>query len=228
MPAYTHVYTSSWSGTGSPALGTEGVDWSPGYLALAYISTRTNTEVITAAAGWTELELTSEGAAGLYGRVLQTGDTTPVFTFSGGSARACQIAIFSGSVYTDLASIVAATAVRTGASSATMPYEALTVPTNDCLVIIFGKKSKSTTSNGGTPSAEPGFTEIGSRGVDGLAVSAVWNYVQQTTAANISAGDWTWSVTETAQSSGFTVALKTAAVGSSARFAAYYSMMADA
>lgn len=133
------------------------------------------------------------------------------FDWSGTSESYVEAIEVSGDVHTDIASIVAVCAPRTSANSAGFPYEGATISIDDTFVIIAGQKNKTATSNGATVDAEAGFTEIGEYVGSGTSSAAVWNYVQQTTAANITAGDWDFTgSTETLTARGFTVALKTA------------------
>jgi len=221
MTAYTFRQAGAWAhtttGTVTPTLGTESTHWDAGNLALAFVMTRLGTETVTAPGGWTLLATSTTGNVNLYGRILQAGDTDPVFTLSGTTAHDAQIAIFSGDVWSPVSTIVAHSAVLTDTSVSDFRYTGLTITTDDCLVLICGQKVKTATSNGTTVDAEPGFTEIGETGIAGTQVFAVWNYVQQTTAANITAGTWSQTgTTEAATNRGFTLALKSLAASTAA------------
>jgi hypothetical protein len=201
------VGAMSVSGTGdiTPALPS---GWLNGDLGLAIAASR-SVETITTPSGWTLLAAGSSGVPALYGRIMQGGDVAPTFVFSGTTRHVAQVASFSGDVYTDLATIVAHSTPRTEGSGADFPYDALSITTDNCLVLIVGQKTKTNATNGATINDEAGFTELGESGEDGTRFFLVWNYVQQTTATNIAAGAWDFTgATESLTRRGFTVALK--------------------
>ncbi len=235
MPAYSLRTANIWQDntnlTVTPSIGVENTDWSPGNLGLIFGSAR-GTHTATTPAGWTLLAQSPSGYTYLWGRVMQSGDADPSFTWSGSSRKKMQCAIFSGDVYTDLSTIVAHSSVRTDGGALQMPYQGLTVTTDNCLVLICSSKSKTATSDATTVADEPGFTTIGWDTNTGATSNlAAWAYVQQTTAANITAGSWDLSfspgVDEAESVRGFTVALKTSAAASTAPIVAYYQSMQD-
>lgn len=182
-----------------------------GDLLLAYTEARLSTETLTQSWG-TVLASFSGGNGHLICRIATNTSADDIsWDWSGTSTSSVQLTHWTGDVYDDCATIVAHSAVRTSGNSAGFPYEALTVTTDDTLVLIVGQKTKTTTTNGATINAEAGFTEISESGPNGTESFRVWNYVQQTTATNITAGDWDFTgTTETQTARGFTVALRTA------------------
>lgn len=182
-----------------------------GDLLLAYTEARLSTETLTQTWG-TVLASFSGGNGHLICRIAtNTGADDISWDWSGTSTSSVQLTHWTGDVYSDCATIVAHSATRTSGNSSGFPYEALTVTTDETLVLIVGQKTKTATSNGATIDAEAGFTEISESGPNGTESFRVWNYVQQTTAANIAASDWAFTgTTETGTARGFTVALRTA------------------
>jgi hypothetical protein len=202
------------TGTTSPlAPGQPATGWTTGNLALLIASTRAGAVTVDSIAGWQEL-VADGGRIKVFGRILQPGDTAPSVTYTGaGSQRRAQLCVFSGDVYSDITTIVhAATATTT--IPATFPYEALTITDPNCLVLIVGFKYKTATSDGATVNNEAGFTRIDSAGAAGGQMHHVWDYVQQTSAVNVTAGEWDFTgTTETLETRRATLALKSLAAG---------------
>jgi hypothetical protein len=93
---------------------------------------------------------------------------------------------------------------------ADLPHAALTVSTEDCLVIGAGVKQKTTTSNGAAIT-DPAWVDtlIGESVGTGSSTYGVWGFTQQTTATNISASSWTQSIAESMHYASMVLALKT-------------------
>jgi hypothetical protein len=230
MGSLTLSTTSAWltetTGTVSITAPTRSV----GDLLLVYAAARNNSETATDPSGW--LRLVDASAVGsnstvLWGRVA-TNDASDNFSVDFSATSVCngQMAVFSGNVYSPLSGIVAHSIGNDTDTEATgLSYEGLTITTDNCLVLLVGKKTKTATSNGVTLSTPAGFTRIGFRAADGSMPVMVWEYAQQTTATSIATGGWTVVGTEESNiATGFTVALRTADASSSIAplAAAYY------
>ena len=218
MPAYTFRSVGAWTtaASGSATLGPVALPagWQAGDLGLMLAAARSDASPASSTAtGWTSLQTSQNGQLTLFGRILQGGDTDPTITFSATSSHAAQIAAFYGDVWSPVSTIKAHGAFANDGNEAAGPiYPGLTITTADCLVIISAQKTKTSTSDGATINAEPGFTEIGETGIAGNRAFVVWNYVQQTTATNITSGTYDFTGTvETQTARKFTVALKTLA-----------------
>lgn len=191
-----------------------------GDLLLLATATRSGTETLTTPSGWTLLADTTStvnDTCALYGRIADgSGSDTPTFDWSGSSTGAAQIAAFYGDVFTDLANIVAHSAVAGITSNASeIPIPALTVTTDNCLLVAVGKKQKTSTTDGNSATPPSGIdTELGESCPNGSSTHFVWGYTQQTTATNFTAGVWEQGPNnENLPYASLIVALKTAAGG---------------
>lgn len=218
MPAYTFVATGVVAvGTGALAPG-QPAGKAAGHLLLLATCARAATETLNAApSGWTlllETSSTTNDSLALYGRIAtnDANDNVSHDFWSGSSSADAQIAAFSGDVYTDLATIVAHSAVvGSSGNVADIPNPALTVTTADTLIVGVGKKSKTTTSNSATITSPAGLSNrIGLTWNNGTVVGLVWDYTQQTIATNIGASIWDQSVEESAPYASLIVALRSA------------------
>lgn len=232
MPSYTFRSAGAVAeGTGTLSPGAPTGKASGDLLLLASAS-RTPADTPPAApSGWTLLLDTTSTAVDslvLYGRIADGGaDDTPTLDWSGTSASVAQIAAFYGDVWSSVGSIVAHSSVA-GVNSGTVdiPNPALTITTDNCLIIGVGKKGKTATSDGATVSSPSGLNNrIGFSWVNGSSrVGFVWDYTQQTTAANIGASVWDQSVDESVAYASMVVALKTEAATIAPK-ASFYRML---
>ena len=219
MPSYTFRSAGTTSTAGSPG---DPAGKTSGDLLLMKAAARAATETFNGApTGWTLLKDTStttKEQLALMARIA-TGDANDTVTsydfWSGTSNNLTQIAAFSGDVYTDLATIVAHSVVAGSTDdTADLPYSALTITTDNCLVVSLGQKTKTATSDGATLT-DP--SELGTRInytiTNGTTQYHIWNYSQQTTATNIAGGIWDQSIEESKNYASIVVALKTAAAG---------------
>lgn len=220
MPSYTFVAAGTISATETAAPG-QPAGKAAGHLLLMLSCARAAAGTLNASpAGWTllaETSSTTDDELALFGRIAtnDASDNVSHDFWAGSTATRCQIAAFSGDVYTDLSTIVAHSAVSGSSSNtANIPNPAITITTDNCLVIGIGKKAKTTTSDGATFTSPAGLSNrIDSQWQTGTQVGFVWDYTQQTTAANISASVWTQSVAESLNYASVIVALKTLAAG---------------
>lgn len=214
MPAYTfRAVGSSTSGTNAPAMPT---GWQVGDLLLLVTTARLSSETLADPAGWTRLAdttSTTNDSLILFGRIAESGDAGPSLDWSGTSSSRHQIAAFYGDIETNLSAIVAHDAAAGSTSSAAnLPNPALTVTTDDCLIVGVGRKQKTVTSDGATVTSPSGLNNrISLEWINGSNVGLVWDYTQQATAANISASVWDQSIEESMEYASLIVALKTAA-----------------
>lgn len=190
--------------------------WQIGDLLLIATCARLSTETLATPAGWTLLADTTAStndSLALYGRVAESGDTSPSLDWSGTSSARHQMAAFYGNVYTDLSTIVAHSAVAGSTSNtANLPNPALTVSTDECLIVAVGKKQKTATSDGATLTSPAGLdNRIGTNVIAGSNLMMVWDYTQQATAANVGASVWTQSIAESLEYASLCVALRTTA-----------------
>lgn len=222
MAAYTFRAAGTWSTTGSPG---DPAGKTAGDLLLMYAGARLSTEAINAApAGWTLLldtSATTKEQLALFARIA-TGDASDTVSahdfWSGTSTNRCQIAAFSGDVFTGGLDSIVAHSVAAGSATnvADIPHDALTISTADCLVVALGIKQKTATADGATLT-DPAWmdTRIGADVGTGSTLFVVWGFEQQTTAANISADSWTQSIAESMHYASMVVALKTEAASAS-------------
>lgn len=216
MP-YTYVAAGTIS-TATTAAPGQPAGKAAGDLLLMLTACFAPTEALNAApTGWTPIEdgagYTKEQIA-LFGRIAtdDANDNVSHDFWDGSSVTACQIACFSGSVYTDLSTIVAHTAVTGDTGNVDIVSPALTITTPHTLVIGCAHKEKSTSSDGTTVTSPTGLSNrIGYNAPNGANIIFVWDYTIQTTASSISASVWNQSVDESdSDQSSFIVSLKMA------------------
>lgn len=127
-----------------PALPTT---WAAGDMFLAVASIRNSgTGTVNTPAGWTSL-LTS-GNLTLLGRVAQGGDTAPTVTFTGGVAGATTMAqcFAVRGLHPDTATVVANSAAQLNGSAQNIARPALTVPSDNCMVLLIWWKQDDSTA----------------------------------------------------------------------------------
>lgn len=222
MAAYTFRNAGTLdTGTGTLSPGAP-AGKATGDLLLLATAARNGTETLTTPSGWTLLADTTSTAndsCALFGRIADgSASDTPTLNWSGSSPSAAQIAAWYGDVYTDLATIVAHSAVAgTTSNTSEVPIPALTISTADCLVVAVGKKQKTSTSDGGSATPPSGIsTELADSWPTGATqLGFAWGYTQQTTATNFSAGSWDQSPDENLPYASLIVALKTLLTGTS-------------
>jgi hypothetical protein len=153
-------------------------------------------------AGW-ELLATNDSVK-LFGKRYVVGDSnnTPTVTFTGGAAgedTTAQIVAFRGA-----AVFASGSANSSGAAAQNITYPSLTITTNGQVVLLIGFKQDDWTS----VATVGGFTEIGEvTSIAGNDSGHVWDYVIQTTAANITGASFTVTGGVTANTRGMTVAI---------------------
>lgn len=229
MPAYT------FRGAGTVVSSGSGADLSPtvthnvGDLLILHTGQRAGGETLAAMTGWTELGYTgTNGSLAMYGRIADGGaNDAPTVNWSGTSFCQAWIEARYGDVYTDLATIVAASNTYGNSSSSELVAPSLTVPQDNCLVIVSSRKNKTETSNDNTFTAPGSFTErqeyVPTNVSSNAHASASW---QQTTATNLTLASWGRTGTaEALASNAIVLALRTASSGIAARAASYYSMI---
>ena len=214
MPAYTigTVSTANNTGTGTDFTANMPATFSAGDLLLGFTRSRASSETFTQPAGWTTIltHTNSNGSICMFAKIAVGGDSAPTISWSGSSYVICQIASFTGDVYTDLSTIVAHSAVLNGTAT-DIDVPALTVTTDNCLIVAAGGHNKTATSDGATLTPPGAYTDIGSGVPAGASTAYAWGYVQQTTAANLSATEWNISIAESLGRSGVTFALQSQA-----------------
>lgn len=154
----------------------------------------------------------------IFGKTAGPSETAGAVTLGGTSSGYSVIVAFHGDVYTDMATIVTHLAYQSGINSdiltAAFEWADAAAAVDDCLLVGFGSKSKDADSDGATiapPSNLPNeiyeFVEDGAFGVaDGVA------YVQQTTAQDLTADQWTVSLPDSRAYKSVILALRTAAI----------------
>lgn len=216
MPAYTFRSVGvSDTGTGTLTPGAPSGK-ATGDLLLLATGARAATETLSTPSGWTLLldtTSTANDSCALFARIADgSGSDTPTFDWSGTSDGFAQIAAYYGDVFTDLANIIAHSAVAGTTSNTTnIPIPALTVTTDNCLLLAVGKKQKTATSDGGSATPPTGInSELADSWPTGATrLAFVWGYTQQTTATNFTAGVWDQSLDENLPYASLIVALKT-------------------
>lgn len=231
MPAYTFRGAGTVLSSGSGANLSPTVTHSVGDLLVLHAGQRAGTETLAAMTGWTQLgALNSNGSLEVWGRIADGGaNDDPTVDWSGTSFCQAWLEAWYGDVYTDLGTIIAASNTYGNSSSSELVVPALTVPQDNCLVLVSSRKNKTTTSNDNTFTAPGSFTErqeyVSTGASSNAHASCSW---QQTTATNVSQSNWARSGTaESLASNALILALKTAAAGAgiAPRAAAYYGML---
>jgi len=216
MPAYTIGTISTFDGnsSGNDFSASMPATFSAGNLLIGMTRSRSSSETLTQPSGWTNIftHTNVSGSIVVFAKIAAGGDGAPTISWSGSTYVTCQIASFSGDVYTDLSTIVVHSAVLNG-SAVNIDVPALTVTTDNCLIISGGGHNKTAVNDPVTFTNPGAYTTIGKISPNGTAMSSAWGYVQQTTASNLSATDWTPSASESQSRSGVTIALQTQAAG---------------
>ncbi len=219
MPGYTYHASGAYA-----SLAAGGGNQTPPMAAfnvgeLLLLETFVNSVSLTppAISGWTKItnNIAIFGGA-LYGRIAQSGDTSPTFQWDASHQSGSRIHSFGGNVYTDLSTIVAVQNERGGTTTGSIIVNATSAPSQaNCMSVRFGRFIKTATSNGATFndwSTDSGIytkanaTQLVQNG--GAIATALW-YDQQTTAAATSADGANLSITDSSgNSQGFTLLLK--------------------
>jgi len=205
---FQSVGTASSNGTGTDFTANMPATFSAGSLLLGVSKARAITEIFTQPAGWTTL-LTVNSLV-IFAKIAAGSDAAPTISWDGATHVFCQIAAFNGDVYTGgLGSIVAHSSTDTG-TGVDIPAPALTVTTDDCMVVTAGTHNKTATSNGTTITGLPAYSTIATNTGSGTSFHSAWGYVQQTSAANVTLDFWNTSVpTESLARASHTFALRT-------------------
>lgn len=185
--------------------GTDG-QAAPGDVLFAWVTVRNSgTGTVDTPDGWTEL--LAFGNVALIARVYRQGDFGPDVTASNGAVNATMIGhmFIARNVSRDLANVVAASATQLNGSAQDIAYPGLTVPEDDCLILVLGWKQDDWTS----VAAIGGMTELfDASSFLGDDAGIVADYVVQTTASNISSGTLTVTGGSSAISRAVVVALR--------------------
>lgn len=204
-------------GAGTAATANNGASVTPtvhastaaGDMVFVFTSVRNSgTGVPVAPAGWTTLVLF--GNVGTFARIWQAGDVVPAFTFTGGAAgddTTAQSETWRGVSAEALLNVPTA-ATLLNPSGANIPYPALAVPKDRCLVFLCAwKQSDITTLStpAGMTAAQTTTALAGNDAAVGL------RYRIETTATDITGGTLTTTGGVSAISRAFLIALKPAA-----------------
>jgi hypothetical protein len=191
------------SGTVTPTLPSP---LQAGDLLLVFASTRNSgTGTVDTPSGYTSL--VSSGNVSVFGKIAGTAEADPAISFTAGSANETTIAqacAFRGT-HQDIDSVLLNSATQLNSSAANVGYPALTVASNNCAVVVAGWKQDDWTS----VATLSGLSEIEEKfSTAGNDAAQVWDYVIQSTAANISASSFTVTGGTSQISRGLTFALK--------------------
>lgn len=200
-----------------------------GDLMLIHACQRNNARVLNSIpTGWTDLSPHINDTYNyLLARIADgtAADNPPTLTWNGSGTISAQMCCFFGNVYTDLTTIVHASADESangaGASGNDIQYNTLTVSLANCLIIARGMHNKTATgdytpTNAGVNSLA-GFTQIDQMTYNASVFSQWWGYQQQTTATTINSVIQTRNTpVETLQQSSLFIALKTASTATAA------------
>lgn len=199
--AITFVNAGSAS-TGSSGSRTPGAPASivAGDLLLCLASTRNSgTGTVNTPTDWTQV--LASGNVALLGKVYDGVEAMPTITFTGGAANEdtlARIAAFRNAGLPAVTSLA-----QLNGSAQNVAYPALTIPDDDLLVVVAGWKQDDFTS----VATLSGMTEIAeTSSTAGNDASQVWDYVIQTTAANIGASSFVVTGGASAISRGLVVA----------------------
>jgi len=237
MPAYTYRATGTVAQNSNSAALTPGAPAGKavGDLLILYTGNRGNTvSVASLAPGWTQIVADNDAqlpALEIWMRIADGSATdTPSPDWDGAQDSIAWIEAYHGDVYTDLATIVAHTSgvIQAGGQASDIPIPSLTITTHDTLVIAYGIKIKTATSDDATTiSAGGGLTKRAQVIQTGTALMGASASAQQTTATNYDGSNFTRDGTDEAVSGeGVVLSLKTAAAGTSiAAISHYHSMI---
>lgn len=155
-----------------------------GDLILILASTRNSgTGTVNTPAGYSVVK--TSGNVTILGKVYDGSESAPTITFTGGATNEdtlARIAVFRNAALTPLT-----TNASLNSSAQNIAFPAVTVSEDGCLAIVAGWKQDDWTS----VATLAGMTEIGeTSSTAGSDAAQVWDYVIQTTAANISAGSF--------------------------------------
>lgn len=198
--AITSVGTGTAANSTAPATGfslTRG-GAATGDLVLALVGQKNSTDYTTIAesgATYTRL-LGLNGSSGssltLWGKIMTASEADPTFTSSdttAGRTLIGQAHTFRGTLNT-VSGIVAHSATGSGATAAAITTPALTVTTDNTVVVALGIRENQWAAE--DIAALATMTKIGQpERTSSPQVAAIWNYVIQTTATNIASGTWT-------------------------------------
>ena len=222
MPAYTHRATGTVASNSNSALLSPGAPAGVQVGDLLIMPTAAYTvsaTILTEPTGWTQIvaPLIADNPGptiAIYARVADgTANDTPTVRWNAGNDTLAAISAFSGDVYTDLATIIAhsASSQITGTNN-NLGAAALTISTNDTMVVNFTVRRKTATSNDATTVSHAQFTKRWQEIQTGTALVAAFGSLQQTTAANYDGTVWTRDGTaEAGADVNITLALKTQA-----------------
>jgi hypothetical protein len=160
-----------------------------GHLLLTWSAIRNSgTGTVNTPDGWTSL--LNFGNAKLLGRIASASESAPTITFSGGVSLAttsAQMAAFRGAS-SDLTTIVAHSATQLNGSAQNIAIPALTVTTDNCMVLTAAWKQDDWTSvdlrAGRVELDEPDSTLGDDQGI-------VWDFFFQPAAANVASSSFT-------------------------------------
>jgi len=186
-----------------------------GDLLLLYTGSRLAGEAAASITGWTQLFADNNGTGPpmeIWARIADGSATdTPSPDWTGVGDSIAWIEAYSGDVYTDLATIIAHIGVvsETGGQASDIPLSSLTITTDDTLVIAYGTKQKTATSNDCTTiTAGGGLTKRAQVIQTGTALMGISASMQQTTATNYDGTNFTRNGTdETANATSIVIAL---------------------
>lgn len=227
-------------GTGTAQNNTNGSSITPtrhasttiGDLVVVLVGQKNSTDYTTIAeSGATYTRLAGlQGSSGstltLWGKIMTASESDPTFTSSdttAGRTLIGQAHTFRGTLDT-VSGIVAHSATGSGAAATAITSPALTVTTDNTVVVACGIRANQWAAE--DIAALATMTEIGQpERTSSATVAMIWDYVIQTTAANISSGAWT-STVNTTDYAALIVAIKEAAASqSNAPRARYYEML---
>lgn len=214
-------------GTGTAANATDGGSITPtrhastttGDLVIALVGQKNSTNYTTISEGgstYTRL-LGLNGSSGntltLWGKIMTASESDPAFSSTdttAGRTLIGQTHTFRGTLNT-VSGIVAHSATGSGAAAAAITSPALTVTTDNTVVVACGIRATQWAAE--DIAALATMTEIGQpERTSSATVAMIWDYVIQTTATNIASGTWT-STVNSGNYAALIVALLPAAVG---------------
>ncbi len=181
--SFVNVGTAS---TGSSGSRTPGAPASivAGDLLLCLASTRNSgTGTVNTPTDWTQV--VASGNAALLGKTYNGSEAMPTITYTGGAANEDTLARIAA--WRNAAVAPVTSQAQLNGSAQNIAYPALTIPADDLLIVVAGWKQDDYTS----VATLAGMTEIAeTSSTAGNDASQVWDYLIQTTAANIAAGSF--------------------------------------
>jgi len=192
-----------------------GAGWQAGdiHYILQRIKAVGTNDVAATPSGYTDIDSETVSAhvgMRLSGRILANGDTAPVIAPVGGAALMVDTWTVRGARNDSIANMIEAVAHMSNSSSTAVNYPALTIATDNCLVVVCGTFNNQGSGTLGTPTTLSGSAVAIAGPYVGTNMKAVIWADPQTSHANITAGNIPITGGSTQTNRGLTLAIRPA------------------